>query len=672
MRQTKNKRSIGAKILLALFLVSILLTVSIIIASNSITRANLNSMITENTQANIEVYANNIGDWLETNKNEIEQYSRTPIIKSMEWDIIEPYIKNEYSLKNGIYDIFLVADSDGNYGSNLGRDIGNISDRAYFKPAMEGRTVIGEPSISRSTGNLISAIATPIRNENNKVVGIFAGTLKLQGLSSVITDYKVSHDGSYSYIVDKAGLIIAHPNKDFIMVENLSVKSDVINEEIVKVSSEILGKESGNVEYTYNEVTVFSFFKAIPGTDGWKLVTRVPHDYINDPINSATKKLLVPAAIGLLVALLLSVFIGNSIAKPVKRLTNLITKIVNLDLTYDATYEDLLKYRDETGQMAQEIFSMREVLEKIINNILYTATEVKTNSDSLAINMSETASSIEEVARAVEDLAAGATDQANETSQGSVKLDGLSRKISEVVESSQRMKKYAIETDNTNKNGMKSMELFLEKFRLNNELAGKVGANIDVLAQRSGSINNIINVIQEISEQTNLLALNAAIEAARAGEAGRGFAVVADEIRKLSEQTSKSTKEIEIITTEIQREIENVKKDMDSAKKVVGDATIASDEAIKAFNQTGDSVGNTIDQIQLLVKYIEVVDADKDQVVQSIEEITSITQQFSASTEEISASVEEQTATIEEVSRMTEGLKELSEKLQKMVNVFKL
>ena len=672
MKSTKIKRSIGTKILLALFLVSILLTVSIIISANAITRDNFYSLITTNTEANVEVYAADIGEWLENSKKEIEQYSRTPILKSMDIERIEPYLKNEHGLKNEIYDLFLFADPTGSYHTALTRDAGNISDRAYFKPAMEGKTVIGAPSISRSTGNLIAAIATPIKDDSNKVVGIFVGTLNLQNLGTVISDYKVEHEGSYSYIVDKTGLIIAHPNKDFVMVENLTVKSDVINEEIVKVSAEILSKDQGNADYTYNGVTVFSFFKTIPGTDGWRLVTRVPYAYLNDPIKEMTRKLIIPAAIGLIVALAVSFFIGKSISNPVKRLTGFVTKIGNLDLTYDSAYEILLKYNDETGQMAKEMFSMREALQRIINNILQAATEVKTNSEGLAVNMEETASSIEEVARAVEDLASGATNQANETAEGSNKLENLSVKINDVVTGSQLMKKFAEDTDSTNSNGMKAMDVFINKFKLNNELAGKVGANIDVLAERSGSISNIITVIQEISEQTNLLALNAAIEAARAGEAGRGFAVVADEIRKLSEQTSKSTKEIEMITTEIQKEIQNVKRDMDTAKAVVGDATAASGEAIEAFKQAGSSVRKTIEQIQLIARNIEIVDVDKEQVVQSIEEITSITQQFSASTEEISASVEEQTATIEEVSKMTEDLKELSEKLEKMVMVFKL
>lgn len=189
--------------------------------------------------------------------------------------------------------------------------------------------------------------------------------------------------------------------------------------------------------------------------------------------------------------------------------------------------------------------------------------------------------------------------------------------------------------------------------------------------ESSQKISVILDTVEQISDQTNLLALNASIEAARSGEHGRGFAVVAEEIRKLADESAKSTEEIKKLITAIQDRSSRAVKSMEISKKIAEEQNSIVEETGKVFRE----LSNAIKKLAENIETIEVLNSDmnhkKDAIVtmiravqESVEEISAVSQETSASSQEILFSVNQ----LKEHSRT---LNDLAEELGVKVDQFK-
>jgi methyl-accepting chemotaxis protein len=103
------------------------------------------------------------------------------------------------------------------------------------------------------------------------------------------------------------------------------------------------------------------------------------------------------------------------------------------------------------------------------------------------------------------------------------------------------------------------------------ELAATSQVTADIAKVAAGKVNNtteIVEIIRRVAQQTNLLGLNAAIEAARAGEYGRGFSVVAQEVRKLADESNRSTHDINDMLKDFRIAVDQVLKNVEQSNVI--------------------------------------------------------------------------------------------------------
>lgn len=279
---------------------------------------------------------------------------------------------------------------------------------------------------------------------------------------------------------------------------------------------------------------------------------------------------------------------------------------------------------------------------------------------------------IEEISKTIDEIAKGASSQAEEAQLGVQVVDKLSDQINFVYES------YSGITNETNKIidlntvGLKSVTTLRDKSKETYETSEKIFAVVENLTNTTKDIGLFVESIENIAEQTNLLALNAAIEAARAGEAGKGFAVVADEVRKLADQSRKSTEEINNLMQNIQEESALAISSMEIMKKVSQEQNIAVDKTNSSFADIANAIDYIVEKINDVNKAVIKMQNDKSEVISSIENISSVSQQTAASSQEVAATTENQLKTLDDMKIASQSLDDLVKQLDIKLKKYKL
>ncbi|MCB2312862.1 methyl-accepting chemotaxis protein [Clostridium tagluense] len=536
----------------------------------------------------------------------------------------------------------------------------------YYEPIKQKKAIYSKPQMSSILNMNIVSYTKPIF-KNGTLIGVIGLGFKFDNIIKSIKDIKI-YDSGYAVLYNEKFDYLVHP--DFSSKDNLAtVKNGVYK----NIYDKIKGKSSGYVRYqSKNGESKILGYATI--SNGWVLTVAPPIKEIFSGYNSLINMMIIASIIGVALSILVALILSNKISKPIVVATNFINELSKLNLAYSIPTSslNLINRKDECGIMINALLQLKENLYNIIENLKDNSSTVHKHSQNLSAVAEKTLISIDNVTKTVEGVAKGASEQACDSQASVEKLQGLGTQIEVIATSSKKVEEISNETSALSKQGAKSLNTLMDKFKINIEVTNKVSNNIDNLASKSSYIDNIIKTIKAIADQTNLLALNAAIESARAGEAGKGFSVVADEIRKLAEQTAKSTKEISSIINEIQCEVSTTKTNMDEGVDSISKANVAMVEVEKSFKSIQESINSTLIQIEGLTESIISIDDDKEKAISSVQQISAISQEAAASTEEVSSSMEEQIASIGKIVNASENLNEVSSKMDGIVEMFKI
>ena len=272
----------------------------------------------------------------------------------------------------------------------------------------------------------------------------------------------------------------------------------------------------------------------------------------------------------------------NSLRAKVDSLLEVVSKAASGDLTGKVS----ITGSDAIGQLGNGLAKMFENLRSLLNNVQKAGIQVTTSATEIAASArQQEATGIEQAQTSVEILSTTKEISAN-TSQ-----------LLKTMEDATAVADYTTNATAEAQNNLKRMDSTMQHMV---SATDSINAKLAALSEKASNINSVLITITKVADQTNILSLNAAIEAEKAGEAGRGFSVVATEIRRLADQTSVSTWDIEQMLKEMQSAVSASVMGMDKFSEEIR-------RSVGEVRQVAEQLSSVMDQVQKLTPQFDAV-----------------------------------------------------------------
>lgn len=595
---------------------------------------------------------------IDTNRGISDSVALMPAVKSMQPEAMDKAIK-DIQARNPQFELIAVLDKDGNQIVRSSGKLGNRADRDYFKAAIKGDDFATNAYVSATTKQLCITVSTPVKDDTGAVVGVVASDISLKSLWDT-TDSIVMGETGYMDVVDRNGVLIAHPDKSEIenktSISNLPYVASVVNGESGGVQADSSDGEESLITYA-------------PVEDyGWGVITYQPVADIYSHFLSIALMDFVMIIVFAVVSVLAAIRMAAGITEPLHKVLVALQNMTKGDLHQKIVPGGLQEIRE----LGDNFNKMNESLTKLILKTSEAGESVSAASEELSATIESVVGIADETKQ---QMAASVkiTQEKLAVSHESINtITDMVGTIDATVNAANEAAEAAVSSQNIADDGSRKSDSAIQQMMTIQNDVNTTAKAVAELGEKSQQIGQIVDTISEIAEQTNLLSLNAAIEAARAGEHGRGFSVVAEEVSKLATQTDEAAKEIASIISQVQDETSMAIKNMDKSREGVETGVVSVRHTVDAFKEIFASIENLTSKIQEIQTLSDRQRDGSQQVQQAVNDISDYLTENAKGMDHISERSQSQLASMQEIETASHSLADLATKLQGDLNRFSL
>ncbi len=578
----------------------------------------------------------------------IESLANLSIIRDPSVDMHEKWelVNSATGGNNRYYGLgFFGADGIGYATTGIWND---LHTREYLRISMQGKRALQDPDYSKVNGHLCTYYAVPVKDPDGKQIAEISAVVDATDLCRTVSRIKVGKS-SHPFIISRtSGKYVAHDNA--VLVSEGTLAEEGASEAFKDVLKTIMTGETGSRIFTddADNIKYSVAYQPIDGTN-WSVICMAPYADFYGGIFELLKTMIIIGAAALVVAFIIGFIVVHFSVRSLSKVSGAIEEIAtgHADLTKRL---ETTGTKDEIGRVVENFNGFTKKLQAIVTQLKSSKEELYGYGEQLSKTVTDNDSSrvaimddIKNVNREIDgqhNLVNGTAGAADKISVSLEQLNKLLEKQAESAEQASAAVTEMLGNVASVSSSVEKMALEFDKLQedVNNGIQSQkeVSEKITQIEEQSKMLNEANNVISSIAEQTNLLAMNAAIEAAHAGESGKGFSVVADEIRKLSENSSAQSHNIESQLKSILVSISNAVNSSEISDKVfssvihniqgtgtlVHQIKLAMEEQHEGSKQIGESLNTMNEAAAHVRKASNDVDGARREIINDVSDLT--------------------------------------------------